>query len=99
MLESGVKIYELKGAFMHAKTACIDGVWSTVGSSNLDWRSFVHNFEVNVVILGADFAHELEALFQRDIAAADEITSEAWGARGLGSRIKELFSLMWAYYL
>ena len=99
LLESGVRIFERREAVLHAKTAVIDGVWSTVGSSNLDWRSFVHNFEVNVVILGPDFAHELEALFGRDVAAADEITLDAWRARGLGTRFKELFSRAWAYYL
>jgi hypothetical protein len=40
----------------YAKTACIDGVWSTIGSTNLDWRSFLHNDEINVVILGRGFA-------------------------------------------
>lgn len=99
LLESGVRIFERRDAVLHAKTVVIDRVWSTVGTSNLDWRSFVHNFEVNVVVLGVDFARQLEALFERDLAAADEITGETWQARGLGSRIKELFSRMWAYYL
>ena len=99
LLESGVRIFERREAVLHAKTAVIDGVWSTVGTSNLDWRSFVHNFEVNVVILGVDFAHELEALFRRDLAAADEIRPEAWRSRGLGTRFKEMFSRFWAYYL
>ena len=47
---------------MHAKTAVIDGVFSTVGSSNLDWLSFVANNELNVIVLGDDFAatHQLE---------------------------------------
>ena len=71
----------------------------TVGTSNLDWRSFVHNFEVNVVILGIDSARELEALFQRDLEAADEITLQAWRTRGIGSRVKETFARLWAYYL
>jgi cardiolipin synthase len=99
LLESGVRIFERRDAVLHAKTAVIDGVWSTVGTSNLDWRSFVHNFEVNVVILGVDFARQLEALFRRDLAAADEITLPNWRARGLGSRFKEAFARIWAYYL
>jgi cardiolipin synthase len=99
LLESGVRIFERRDAVLHAKTAVIDGVWSTVGTSNLDWRSFVHNFEVNVVILGADFARELTRLFQRDLTASDEITLDAWRARGLGSRLKESFARIWAYYL
>ena len=99
LLESGVRIFERRDAVLHAKTAVIDSVWSTVGTSNLDWRSFVHNFEVNVVILGVDSARELEALFRRDLAAADEITLPDWRARGLGSRVKEAFARLWAYYL
>jgi cardiolipin synthase len=99
LLASGVRIYERRDAVLHAKTAVIDSVWSTVGTSNLDWRSFVHNFEVNVVILGLEFARELEALFERDLAASDEITPHKWAERGFGSRFKEWFSRMWAYYL
>jgi cardiolipin synthase len=99
LLESGVRIFERREAVLHAKTAVVDGVWSTVGTSNLDWRSFVHNFEVNVVILGVDSARELEALFRRDVAAADEITLQAWRSRGIGTRLKETFARIWAYYL
>ncbi|MCC6533880.1 MAG: cardiolipin synthase B [Burkholderiales bacterium] len=99
LLAAGVRIFERRDAVLHAKTAVIDGVWSTVGTSNLDWRSFVHNFEVNIVILGADMANQLEALFRRDLAASEEITAQAWASRGLGSRLKETFARMWAYYL
>ncbi len=99
LLEAGVRIFERKDAVLHAKTAVVDGVWSTVGSSNLDWRSFVHNYEVNVVILGASIAKELQALFERDLAASYEVTPQAWAERGLGSRLKEIFARAWAYFL
>lgn len=99
LLAAGVRIYERQEAVLHAKTAVVDGVWSTVGSTNLDWRSFVHNFEVNVVILGADMAGQLEALFERDLAASHEMTADAWSRRGIRNRIKEAFSRLWAYYL
>jgi cardiolipin synthase len=55
LLRAGVKIYERRGAVMHSKTVSVDGVWSTIGSTNLDWRSFLHNDEVNAAILGRDF--------------------------------------------
>jgi cardiolipin synthase len=55
LLGDGVKIFERAAALMHSKTALVDGVWSTVGSTNLDWRSFLHNQEVNAVVLGAEF--------------------------------------------
>lgn len=99
LLDAGVRIFERQEAVLHAKTAVVDGVWSTVGSTNLDWRSFVHNYEVNVVILGGDMASQLRALFERDLANSREITAGAWAKRGLGSRIKEAFSRLWAYYL
>jgi cardiolipin synthase len=99
LLESGVRVFERRAAVLHAKTAVIDGVWSTVGSSNLDWRSFVHNFEVNVVALGTGLASGLEQLFQRDIEHSDEIRLEDWRKRGIASRFKEWFSRAWAYYL
>ena len=55
LLRAGVKIYERRGAILHSKTALVDGVWATVGSTNLDWRSFLHNHELNAVVLGAEF--------------------------------------------
>jgi cardiolipin synthase A/B len=65
LLRAGVKIYERRGAVMHSKTASIDGVWSTIGSTNLDWRSFLHNDEINAAILGRDFARQMDAMFAR----------------------------------
>jgi cardiolipin synthase len=89
LLAAGVRIYELQSAMLHAKTAVIDGVWSTVGSSNMDWRSFAANSEANVVVLGDDFARSLEALFERDIAESRPITADEWAQRGFGSRLRE----------
>lgn len=89
MLDAGVEIHEMDHAMMHAKTAVIDGVFSTVGSSNMDWRSFVSNREVNVIVLGDDFGQELEALFRRDLAVSRRIDAEQWGRRGLRDRLME----------
>lgn len=89
LLEAGVQVHELQDAMLHAKTAVVDGVWSTVGSSNLDWRSFADNAEINLVVVGDDFAQVLEAQFQRDLQASAAITPAAWAERGLGSRLKE----------
>ncbi|MBU4609014.1 cardiolipin synthase [Achromobacter sp. GG226] len=84
LLEGGVKIYERNGALLHAKTAVVDGVWSTVGSSNLDWRSFALNYEVNAVILGRAFGERMEALFRDDVAKSTEVTLAQWRERGVG---------------
>ena len=76
-----MQIYERKGALLHSKTAVIDGVWSTVGSTNLDWRSFLDNDEVNAVILGRDFAAQMQAMFEKDLGASDAIDLESWESR------------------
>ncbi len=99
LLRAGVKIYERRGVILHSKTALIDGVWATVGSTNLDWRSFLHNQEVNAVVLGADFGAQVQAMFDKDLAASDQITLEAWQRRSLGLRVKESFAQMWEYWL
>ena len=99
LLKSGVKIYERRDAMLHVKTAVIDGVWSTVGSTNLDWRSFLHNQEVNAVILGNDFGDKMRAAFQADIAKSNEITLKQWRRRLPDARGKEMFAHLWEYWL
>ena len=99
LLRGGVGIYERRGAVMHAKTACIDGVWSTIGSTNLDWRSFLHNDEINAVVLGRGFAAQMEAMFAADLAQSDTITLDAWSDRGLVNRVKEWTARLGAYWL
>jgi len=99
LLASGVKIYERKEAVLHAKTATIDGVWSTIGSTNLDWRSFLHNQEINAVVLGQDFGSQMERLFEKDLASSKLITLHAWRARPISARIKERAARLWARWL
>jgi cardiolipin synthase len=99
LLRAGVKIYERKDAFLHAKTAVIDGVWSTVGSANLDWRSFLHNDEVNAVILGEDFAEQLERVFKKDLEASERVALEEWEDRSYSTRFKEWASRLIEYWL
>jgi cardiolipin synthase len=99
LLQAGVKIYERRGAILHSKTALIDGVWATVGSTNLDWRSFLHNHELNAVVLGAEFGTQVQTMFDKDLAASDQITLEQWRRRPLQMRIKELFARAWEYWL
>ena len=99
LLAAGVKIYERGGGVLHSKTVVIDGVWSCIGSTNLDWRSFLHNDEVNAVILGPEFAQQMQAMFERDLAASTAITAEAWARRPLRFKLKELMSRIWQYWL
>lgn len=99
LLENGVKIHQRRGALMHAKTACIDGVWSTVGSTNLDWRSFLHNDEINAVVIGRAFATQMEAMFEQDLRESETMDLVTWRRRSLFERCKEQLALIGAYWL
>jgi cardiolipin synthase len=99
LLEAGVKIYERKDALLHAKTAIVDSVWSTVGSTNLDWRSFVHNDEADVIVFNADFGAEMEALFAMDMRQSRQLDLAQWRDRGFSERLKEWLARRWAYFL
>jgi cardiolipin synthase len=74
---------------MHAKTLVVDGVWSTIGSANVDWRSFVYNDEVSAVVVGRAFGDEMERIFANDLAKSAEVTRERWSARSASSRLSE----------
>lgn len=99
LLEAGVRIFERRNRLLHSKYAVIDGVWSTVGSSNLDWRSLLHNNELNVVMLGPEFGARLNALFDKDLALSQEITLDRWSHRPLKDRLRELAARSWAFFL
>ncbi len=89
LLKSGVKLYRRKNVLLHAKTLVIDGVWSTVGSTNMDFWSFSINDEVNAVILSREFAMEMEKMFASDLAESDEIVWEEWKKRPFFSKLRE----------
>jgi cardiolipin synthase A/B len=99
LLRAGIKIYERRGALLHAKSVLVDGVWSTVGSSNWDPRSFLHNNELNAVVLGREFAREMRVMFDKDLANSDRIELEQWRRRSPLDRAKETFARMWEYWL
>ena len=99
LLRGGVKLYERAGALLHSKTVVIDGVRSTVGSTNLDWRSFLDNDEVNAVVLGRGFAQQMLTMFARDEEASLAIDARQWGNRPLQLRLKELLARLWARLL
>jgi cardiolipin synthase len=94
LLESGVKLYKRRNVLLHAKTLVIDGVWSTVGSTNMDFWSFSSNDEVNAVILNREFAITMEEMFARDLAESDQVRWEEWKKRPLSHKVKE-----WFYHL
>jgi cardiolipin synthase len=99
LLSAGVRIHELQDAVLHAKTAVIDGVVSTVGSSNLDWRSLSANNEVNAVVYGEDFGDAMEQVFARDVKVSREVLLADWRRRGVWPRMREgaarAFEALW----
>jgi cardiolipin synthase len=99
LLKAGVKIYEYRNAMMHAKTAVIDDVWSTVGSTNLDYWSLLSDDEVNAVILNREFAVEMEKMFAADLAKSDQILWEKWKKRSVVERGREWFAHLFAHWL
>ena len=93
LLEAGIMIHEYQPALLHAKTLVIDGIWATVGSTNLDYRSFRLNDELNVVAYDRAFAARLEEVFEEDLKYARQINLEAWRNRGLRGRLFELLAI------
>jgi cardiolipin synthase len=94
-----VRIFERQRALLHAKTAVIDGLWATVGSHNLDWRSMLHNAEANVVALDERFAAELEAVFADDLRHSAEVTLPQWRRRGRLQRLREAVARRFEFLL
>ena len=99
LLKSGVKIYERRNALLHAKTAVIDGVWSTVGSTNMDYWSLLNNDEMNAVVLNREFAAEMEKTFARDLAESHQIKRKEWEERPFSSKMREWFAHLFVYWL
>jgi cardiolipin synthase len=99
LLEGGVHLYQLRVAVLHAKTAVIDGLWSTVGSANLDMRSFLHNHELNLVVYDEAVGRAMEAAFAEDQLAASKVSLLQWQQRPLLDRLKQWLASQWAYWL
>jgi cardiolipin synthase len=89
LLRRGIRIFEYQPTMMHAKTMVVDGVWTTIGSSNFDDRSFRLNDEVNVNVYDAGIAAQMEAMFQEDLARSREVTQAKWFRRPVFDRLKE----------
>jgi cardiolipin synthase A/B len=99
LLQSGAHIYEVHNAVLHSKLATVDGVWSVVGSSNLDRRSVVFNNEIDAIILGRDTAGQVEAILRQDMAMSHEITLAAWQRRSVAERWDEIKARLWQYWM
>ena len=96
LLERGVRIHEMNDGMMHAKVATIDGVWTAIGSSNLDRRSYVFNNEIDAIVLGRETAEAVEAMLRDWISRGDLVSLAAWKRRSSGERLKEAVSRLWS---
>lgn len=77
LLEAGVRIFEWNGSLLHAKTAVVDGRWARVGSTNLNFASWIGNCELDAVVEDEGFAREMEAMYRHDLGNATEVVLEA----------------------
>ena len=93
LLEAGIEIHEYQAGLLHAKTMTIDGIWATIGSTNLDTRSFALNEELNAVLYSRDIAGQLEKVFADDLTYSRKIGYAQWRSRGFFNRLLELLSL------
>jgi cardiolipin synthase len=88
-LAAGIKLLLYQDAMVHAKTATIDGKWSTIGTANLDRLSLVGNYEINVEFFDEAVAEEMERIFVNDSTNARELTLEEWRRRPLIAKFSE----------
>lgn len=86
LLAGGVHIYLFQHAMVHAKTATVDGRWSTIGTTNIDRLSLTGNFEINLEINDEGVAATMERVFATDLSNSRELTREEWAARPLWKR-------------
>ncbi|WP_323791476.1 phospholipase D-like domain-containing protein [Nocardioides sp.] len=91
LLDAGVKILRFKGAMVHAKTATVDGTWSTVGTANIDRLSLQGNYEINLEVIDPGLAATLEKIFLTDETNCAPLTRYEWEARDLHRKFTESF--------
>jgi len=96
LLESGIHVHWYNKGMLHAKTMVVDGLFSTIGTSNMDYRSFDINFEINALIYDEQTSQELNKQFQEDLTSCEEVLLELWINRDKMNKFKESFCRLWA---
>jgi cardiolipin synthase len=89
LVDCGVEIHEYQPTMLHAKTMCVDGILSSVGSVNFDNRSFQLHDEATLCVQSDAFGRQLTEQFERDLEASDRIEPERWSGRGPAQRATE----------
>ena len=96
LMEAGVEVYRYTKGFIHAKTMVVDGVFSTVGTTNMDYRSFNINFEVNALIYNKKISKQLTEFFKEDLKDCEKLELETWKARSKRTKIIEAIARLMA---
>jgi cardiolipin synthase len=91
LLDAGVRVYEFQPTMLHSKVMLVDNLWCSIGSINFTGRSMKSNAEANVAVYDRDFAKQVRASIEDDMARSDLITLEQWKQRGLCARTKECY--------
>ena len=89
VLRAGVKVYFYKKGFLHSKLMISDDMLSSIGSTNVDFRSFEHNFEVNAFIYGTETALQMKEIFMEDQRECTQIFLKSWEKRPRGRKAIE----------
>lgn len=92
LTDLGIKVYKYHHGFLHAKTVVVDDQMASVGSANLDFRSFKLNFEANAFLYGEQFAHQLKTIFEKDQEQAVLLTPEYFAKQSRWRKFKQEFS-------
>ena len=87
LLDAGVRLHEYQPSMIHAKILIVDQIWSVVGSTNFDNRSFGLNDEVNLAVQGQALARRLDIDFEKDLTLCKEVTKKEWEQRAMGERV------------
>ncbi|WP_452223398.1 cardiolipin synthase [Lacinutrix chionoecetis] len=96
LFRADIKVYRYTKGFIHAKTMVVDDVFSTIGTSNMDYRSFNINFEINAVIYNKETSKELKKIYLEDLKNAEEMDPEIWEKRSKFNKLKEAYCKLWA---
>lgn len=96
LVEAGAKCYEYQNGFVHSKVITVDGMVCSVGTANMDIRSFRLNFEINAILFSEEVTREVDAALDRDRELSREITQEMWRERSVGRRFKEQFARLFS---
>ncbi|UKM64701.1 cardiolipin synthase [Flavobacteriaceae bacterium GSB9] len=96
LLEAGIEVYRYTKGFVHAKTMVVDDIFSTIGTSNMDYRSFNINFEVNSFIYDEGKAKILKQQFIEDLKVCELIEPKSWQNRPKIQKLKESYCRLWA---